>query len=262
MGDIVNQSRTKMNPSPSPTPSPARRIQRVRHEIRRRDVAVARVERLSANFTRITFTGEALADFVSLSFDDHVKFMVPDASGESARRDYTPRQYDRTARTLAIEFALHGHGAASDWARQAQPGQQVAIGGPRGSMIIPTDYDWHLLIGDATALPAIHNRIAELPAGCRVIAVIHVDDLDDRRAFDTAANLDVHWVAHVDELLPTVRALQLPAGAGFAWAGGESASMRPLRELLISEKSMASEDVRVAAYWKRGAADFHERIEA
>ncbi|MFT4046547.1 MAG: siderophore-interacting protein [Solimonas sp.] len=245
-----------MNPT-----SPARRIQRVRHELKRRDVEVAQVERIGPNFARITFRGEDLADFVSLSFDDHVKFMVPAAGGEPARRDYTPRRYDRAARTLAIEFALHGHGAASDWARQAEVGQRVAIGGPRGSMIIPADYDFHLLVGDATALPAIHNRIEELPAGSRVIAVIHVDDDGDRRTLAGRADVDVHWVRSDEELLATVRALPLPAGTGFGWGGGESSTMRPLRELLIAGKGLAAEDVRVAAYWKRGAADFHERIE-
>jgi NADPH-dependent ferric siderophore reductase len=30
----------------------------------------------------------------------------------------------------------------------------------RGSFILPTDFDWHLLIGDETALPALARRRA------------------------------------------------------------------------------------------------------
>ncbi|WP_079433841.1 siderophore-interacting protein [Zoogloea sp. LCSB751] len=237
-----------------------RRIQRVRHELRRREVTVAQVEQVSPGFVRVTFGGDDLADFVSLSFDDHVKFMFADPAGEVVRRDYTPLQHDAAARTLSIEFALHERGAASDWARAAQVGQLAAIGGPRGSMIIPLDYDWHLLVGDSSALPAIQRRLWELPAGARTIAVIQVDDAADRRDFASAANVDVSWVRSGDELLAAVRALQLPAGSGFAWGAGETGVMRPLRELLKG-KGVAGVDMRIAAYWKHGAADFHERLD-
>lgn len=238
-----------------------RRIQRVRHELRRREVRVAQVEQISPGFARLTFVGDDLADFVSLSFDDHVKFMFVDPTGEVIRRDYTPLQHDAAARTLSIEFALHERGAASDCARAAQVGQPATIGGPRGSMIIPLDYDWHLLVGDSAALPAIHRRLRELPASARAIAVIQLDDAADRREFASAADVAVHWVRSGEELLGAVRALQLPAGSGFAWGAGEASLMRPLRELLRTEKGIASVDMRVAAYWKQGAADFHERLD-
>ena len=61
------------------------------------------------------------------------------------------------------------------WAAQAQRGETLTLGGPRGSFIIPTTYDWHLLIGDETALPAISRRLAELPAGARAVVLAEVD---------------------------------------------------------------------------------------
>ncbi len=134
--------------------TPVRRIQRVRHELLMRDLEVVRVERASPHFASITLHGESLASFRSDSFDDHVKLFF----GETDRRDYTPRAFDRERRELTIEFALHGEGAACNWASQATVGQRLVVGGPRGSMVIPTDYDWHLLIGDASALPAVHRR--------------------------------------------------------------------------------------------------------
>jgi NADPH-dependent ferric siderophore reductase len=33
------------------------------------------------------------------------------------------------------------------------------------------DLDWHLLVGDATALPAIARRLSELPASATVFAI-------------------------------------------------------------------------------------------
>jgi NADPH-dependent ferric siderophore reductase len=145
---------------------------RVRHEPRRRQLTVQRVERIAASMIRITLGGD-LDGFASLSFDDHIKLFFPEGpAGENgepalASRDYTPRHYDAAAKTLAIEFAIHDAGPATRWAEQAKPGDILRVGGPRGSFIIPTTYDWHLLIGDETGLPAIGRRLAELPAGTR-----------------------------------------------------------------------------------------------
>ena len=49
------------------------RVQRVRHELKRRELQVVRVETISPHFRSVTFGGDSLADFVSASFDDHVK---------------------------------------------------------------------------------------------------------------------------------------------------------------------------------------------
>lgn len=240
--------------------SPAtRRVERVRHELRRRDLTVVEVRHLSPGFVAVTFGGEALADFVSLSFDDHVKFMFDGGGHEPVRRDYTPRLYDRDAQRLTLEFALHGHGGASEWARRAQVGQRVVIGGPRGSMIIPMDYDWHLLAGDDTALPAIRRRLEELPAGTPVTAIVQADEAD-RLPLATRAQLTLHWVADAEALAEAVRQLAWPAGEGFAWCAGEASAMAALRQVLLEEKHHPREAMRVAAYWKRGTAEFHDDL--
>jgi NADPH-dependent ferric siderophore reductase len=255
MDDIINQNEDPMNPS-----SVTRRVQRVRHELRRRDVTVTRTQPLGANFVALAFAGEALADFVSDSFDDHVKFMFPDGLGDFVRRDYTPRSFDRARRELTIEFAIHGHGPASEWARHASVGESAVIGGPRGSMIIPTDYEWHLLAGDVTALPAISRRLEELPREARVSVVGLVADPADRREFESAARIDVQWVAGDEQLIEAVRAIDWPGGDTFAWCAGEAQTMARLRQVLLDEKAHPKEAMRVAAYWKRGATGFHEDL--
>lgn len=246
----------------TPSTNPERRIQRVRYELLRRDVEVVRIASLGANFVSITFAGTDLVGFASASFDDHVKFIIgtdtDSAAAEPVRRDYTPRSFDPVRGELTLEFALHGDGLASDWARAARVGQRALIGGPRGSMIVPLDYDWHLLVGDATALPAIHRRLEELPAATRAIAVIQVDDTGDRRALACAAPLDLLWVANSAELLAAVGALTLPGGEGFVWCAGEAATMAALRQLLMVDKKHPKEAMKVAAYWKQGTSDFHE----
>lgn len=240
-----------------------RRVQRVQHELRRRELQVLRVAEISLNVRSITFGGEAMAGFVSASFDDHVKLLLPaPADGaEPVRRDYTPRHHDAAANELTIEFDLHATGPAARWAANARPGDSAAIGGPRGSLIIPTDYDWHLLAGDETALPAIARRLEELPAGTTVFVVAQARDAADRRSFHTAADARVQWVADDTAMLAAVRALALPSpDEGYAWCAGEAAAMAALRRVLVDEKGVPRHAIRAAAHWKRGATAHHENL--
>jgi len=233
-------------------------IQRVRHELKRRELTVASIAPLGPGFVSITFTGDDLADFVSLSFDDHVKLMFDESAESPIRRDYTPRGFNREQKTLTLEFALHGHGAASDWARTAQVGQQLTIGGPKGSFVVPLELDWHLLVGDSTALPAISRRLEELPAGARATVVV-LADAADRRALASQAELDLQWVDSADALVATVQAWTLPAGTGVAWGGCEAQAMARVRQVL-GNKGVPKEWMRVSAYWKQGVADHHETL--
>jgi len=256
MGDIVNHLKKHTAMS---TETSTRRVQRVQHEIKRRELKVVRVNEISPNVRSVTFAGESLADFISASFDDHIKLILPTAT-EPVMRDYTPRLHDAAARELTLEFDLHSTGPAARWAAQAVPGSQATIAGPRGSFIIPTDYEWHLLVGDETALPAIARRLEELPAGTNAIAVLQVRDPADRRTLQSAADLQLAWVDDTDALIAAIRALPLPAGEGYAWCAGEAAAMATLRRVLVDEKGHDRHAIRAAAYWKRGATAHHENL--
>lgn len=238
-----------------------RRIRRVRFEVRRRRLVVARVERPTPGFARLTLAGPTLEGFQSLSFDDHVKLLLPQADGSLAMRDITPRAFDAGRLELQVEIALHGHGPASAWAAQAKAGDAAEIGGPRGSMIVPLDYAWHLLAGDASALPAIARRLEELPAGSRARVLVQVADARDERALPSAAALQVQWVRSSAEWLKGLRELPLPEGDGFVWCAGEAKVVAKARELLLTQHRHPREAMRVAAYWKQGASAFHERLE-
>lgn len=240
------------------THTPQRRVQRVRHELRRRDVQLQHIEHLADGFVSITFGGEALADFNSASFDDHIKFIFANPTGETLMRDYTPRHFDNAKRELTIEFALHGHGQASNWAAAAKPGMPATIGGPKGSMIIPMDYDWHLLIGDSSALPAITRRLEELPAGNQVQVLLLLDDGVTSRSLPGSAK--VECFNDGESLLNALQTRPLPAGEGFAWAAGEASLMKRIRKELAQEKGHPKEAMRVAAYWRHGAEGFHEEL--
>jgi NADPH-dependent ferric siderophore reductase len=265
-----------------------RSVQRVRHVLKLRRVTVRAVRRLSPHIASITFAGDDLRDFVSASFDDHVKLMLPPSPGQALvlpvlqadgtraapapgsvpplMRDYTPRRIDHAAGELDIEFALHGDGPAARWAAQAAPGQEVGIGGPRGSFVVPLDYDWHLLIGDTSALPAIARRLEELPAATRAIVIVQVDDAADRRALDSRASVQIEWLVGTADseaaLLNAVRALALPPGEGYVWAAGEAHTTAAVRRVLVDELGVDRHHVRAAAYWKHGVVAHHENIDA
>lgn len=261
-----------------------RRIQRVRHEIQRRETRVIRVEPHGTGFVSVLLQAESLKSFVSLSFDDHVKLMLPDGAGGWLMRDYTPRRFDTLRGELEIEFALHGSGPFSDWARAARPGQTLVVAGPRGSMIVPTDYAWHLLVADDSAWPAVQRRLEELPVHARVEALVlsaaaltlpaHVPtDLRFTQVGDDAALLralrELTWpwaTTGVHEPVASAQGSDHGATAkageeGFAWCAGEARLMAAVRELLLHEKHQPKEALKVAAYWKQGSADFHERLE-
>ncbi|WP_431111607.1 siderophore-interacting protein [Variovorax paradoxus] len=264
--------------------APDRTPRRVRHELRFRRLTVKTVQRITPHLIRVTLTGDDLTGFTSAGFDDHAKIFFPDATtgeltlptmgpegpvwpagGRPTMRDYTPRKYDAQANTLELDFALHEAGPATRWAEQAKPGDVLGVGGPRGSFIVPTDFDWHLLIGDDTALPAIARRLAELPAGARVVVLAEVDTEADQVPFETQAELTLQWVHRKGAepglsqgLLDTLKSMKLPPGDFHAWVGCESAIAKALRAHLVGERGANPKWIRASGYWRRGAVATHD----
>ncbi|ABR88584.1 iron utilization protein [Janthinobacterium sp. Marseille] len=259
--------------------------QRVRHTLRFRAVEVVKTERITPHLLRITVGGDELDEFVSPGFDDHVKLFFPDANGVLAlpaigpdgpvwpngikptMRDYTPRNFDPVAKTLEIDFALHLAGPATRWAEQAAPGQRLGVGGPRGSFIVTTDFDWHLLVGDDTALPAIARRLAELPADAHAIVIAEVDSAADTVDLPTAANVQIIW-AYRDQAaaggFPLLTALEdtaLPEGDFHAWVACESAAAKAVRAHLIEVHNADPKWIRASGYWRKGSANTHDSLD-
>lgn len=236
-----------------------RRVQRVRHELKRREVTVSRISNIDPHFLAITFHSPDFSDFISASFDDHVKFIFTE-NAEEIRRDYTPTHYNPHRNELTLQFALHDGGKATTWAKNAKVGDKAVIGGPRGSVILPDDLNWQLLIGDNSALPAIERRISELPAGSEVIALILVADSSAQRPLPSAAKLTVHYCYSEQQLLQTLQHLTLPNTDGFSWAAGEASLMQQVKALLTGPLQQARHTMRIGAYWRKGEADFHQDL--
>jgi NADPH-dependent ferric siderophore reductase len=252
----------------APTP-PRGQIQRVRHETRRRLLTVARVEDVSPVMRRVHFQSPELKDFVSASPDDHIKLIFGEVDGAPVMRDYTPRRFDNAGETLAVDFALHDDaGPATAWAMAVKAGDTLQIGGPRGSAIIPDVFDWYLMIGDETALPAIGRRVEELRADVPVITIGLVPADQDVQSFETAAKWDGTWIRRdvdgaddvanacraIDRLMPTT-------GEGFVWLAGEAQFAKSLRAYIIEQRGHPAVRMKAAGYWVKGGEGTHQPLD-
>ena len=256
-----------MNPTETSRPAS---FERVRHPFKARHLQLLAREQISPGFVRLTLVGE-LRDFASDGFDDHFKLILPQEGLEQpllpqmvdgkpfidgprpTMRDYTPLRW--TTNTLTVDFAVHDHGPASDWARTAPMGSWVGVAGPRGSLVIRNDLAWYWLLADASGLPAVERALSYLPASAQVTVRLAVP-AQDRRPLESAASVDLQWV---DSLPEAASALPLPEGDGFVWAAGEHSDMAAVRHI-VTAKGASPKHMRIASYWKQGEADHHEEL--
>ena len=252
-----------------------RQPQRVMHPLKFRTLEVKKVTDLSARMKRITFTSPDLNDFISGSPDDHIKLFFP-LPGQAepilptrgpdgpvfpegvVMRDYTPLSAGAENFELDIEFFLHDEGPAAEWARNAKPGHKLGAGGPRGSMVVPYDFEWYLLVGDEAALPSFTRRLKELPANARVLVFIEVGSESEKREFTTASNADIHWVnrnnfapGSVEPLKEALLKTSFPHGDYFSWIATELETSKILRELLETVRGANPEWIKATGYWKK-----------
>ncbi len=256
--------------------------QRVRHETRMRLLTATSVTDITPLMRRIRLEGD-MDGFVSPAHADHIKaFFFPDGvepllppigpngaefppGTRPQMRDYTPRYWNVAEGWIELDFVLHGDGPASGWAAGAKPGSTLVIGGPRGSLVIPMTFDWYLLAGDETALPAIGRRIEELPSGAKVLAVIEVDNAAEEQRFETVADLELIYVHRngasagtTSLVLDAIKAATFPQGVAYGYIAGEVTMAKAVRAHLTEERAFASEYVKAAGYWRLGVADAHE----
>lgn len=264
------------------TAANSRTIQRIRHDTRLRLLTVTGITNVTPLMRRIRLEGD-MTGFVSPGHADHIKAFffadgtpaeLPPVGPNGAQfppgtqremRDYTPRYWSVEDSWIDLNFVLHGDGPASGWAATAKIGDTLVIGGPRGSQVVPLAFDWYLLAGDETALPAIGRRIEELPAGTPVLAVIEVESKAEEQYFQTEADLTLIYV-HRSGAAPGTTSLlrdavakaDFPPGEAYAYIAGEVNMARAVKTHLLDQRGFNPEWVKAAGYWHLGVADAHE----
>jgi NADPH-dependent ferric siderophore reductase len=181
-------------------------------------------------------------------------------------RTYTVRLLDVAAGTLSVDFVVHGdEGLAGPWALRVQPGDRIYALGPGGKYVPSPDADWHLLVGDLAALPAIASSVAALPPGAVARVIVEAPDAGDVVDLGAGPGVEVRWVFAADAppatpadapLALAVRELEWLPGRVHVFAHGEAgAVMRGVRPYIVRERRVPTADVSISGYWRRGAAE-------
>ncbi|GAB3554124.1 siderophore-interacting protein [Arthrobacter tumbae] len=178
-------------------------------------------------------------------------------------RTYTVRRVDSVDRTIDIDFVVHGdEGLAGPWAARAKQGDRIALMGPNGAYAPDATADWHLFVGDASALPAIAAALEYLPAEAAGVAFLECRGHDDVIELTKPSGVEVVWV-HREARDDTTASLLAAAVAGYEWpagrvqvfAHGERESMKALRDVFLKERGLSKNQLSLSGYWAAGRTE-------
>lgn len=198
---------------------------------------------------------------VTVPFEPHDLEAV-EAEYRPKPRRYTVRRWDEQQQLLTIDFVAHGDsGYAGAWAQRTEPGDRLQFSGPGGSFQASPDVDWHLLVGDESALGAIGATLEGLPAESQAVAFIVVDGPDHEVPLPTAANAEVVWVHRPEGVDPemlladAVAGFAFPSGSFDVFVHGEAAEVRAVRAHLIADRGVDPSTASISPYWRRQHTD-------
>ncbi len=182
-------------------------------------------------------------------------------------RTYTALLPDVDAGTLAIDFVVHGdEGVAGPWAGRAEPGDVLLANGPGGAYAPDAAADWHLLVGDESALPAIAAALDALPPTATARVLLQIEALGDEPTLvlpDDAILRFVYRSTDGDDgaLLAAVRDLDWPEGRVHAFVHGEAQeTMHGIRPYLLKERGLTRDQVSISGYWRKGRTEEGFRV--
>ncbi len=178
------------------------------------------------------------------------------------RRRYTVRSWDRARQLLTLDFVVHGDdGVGGPWAAAAKPGDVLVFEGPGGGYRPDPTADWHLFVGDESALPAIAASLEALPWGATAVVRLVCDGSEHEIPLSSPAELDLQWLHRAGgpgdaDLLPdAVRALEPPEGRVHAFVHGEADEIRAIRRHLLLDRGFTRQSMSCSPYWRRTMTD-------
>jgi NADPH-dependent ferric siderophore reductase len=242
---------------------------------------VESVEWPTPSLARVVLSGDGLAGFAPGEHtDSYVNVAIPPAGApyeapfeleelkalpreqRPHRRRYTVRAWDPAQRRLTLELVVHGDaGVAGPWAAAARPGDALVFTGPAGAYRPDPAADWHLMVGDESALPAIAASLEAVPDAAPVVVRLVCDGPDHEVALDGRGRLDVAWLHRTggpedeDLLAGAVQTVTFPPGRAHAFVHGEAGETRAVRRHLLADRGLAREGLSCSPYWRRGMPD-------
>jgi NADPH-dependent ferric siderophore reductase len=224
---------------------------------RRLSFEVVESERMSPGMQQVTLSAPELDGFRYEPGQDVMLLVAADGT-RPVRRRYTIRSMDRAKLTLTLNVVRHDDGPGERWIRATRPGDRIEGIGPRGKITTRPEADWHLLIGDDSAMPAILAMTEALPGDADATLVIEVPTPDDEQELLAPARTRLSWLHRLGRpagdpqaLAAEAEEIELPAGAGHAYLFGEASVVLRLREILAG-RGLSQEQMSPKAYWGRG----------
>ena len=225
-------------------------------------LSVVRREQLSPHLVRIVAGGDGFDDIELNDFTDKYVKISFTQDDLPVTRTYTVRAVDPVARTLSIDFVVHGdEGLAGPWADRAQPGELLTIAKPGGGYSPDPAADWHLFAGDQSALPAIAASLEVLASTAVGLAFIEVASSDEILELDAPAGVAVHWLVSDTEVVGASTALaeavasaSWPSGRPGIFAHGERSAMKALRDL-FRDRGITRDQLSLSGYWAFGRTE-------
>jgi NADPH-dependent ferric siderophore reductase len=180
--------------------------------------------------------------------------------GRAAIRTLTPVEPDPEAGLLTLDVVRHDAGLLTAWVDAAGEGDEVAVSGTGRGYTVDPRAEAHLLAGDETARPALHQVLAAVPDGVPVQLLAEVRGPDAEVPFPDRPGLEVRWLVADpgappgDGLVRAVAATDLRPGT-HVWAAGEAAAVQRIRRHLFDERDLPRSQAHVRGYWKVGRGE-------
>ena len=112
---------------------------------------------------------------------------------------------------------------------------------------------WHLFIGDLTALPAIAATVEQLPDDAVGKAFIQVPLEEDKQAFKTPKNIEVEWIINPyngqNLLIESLKKMPWPTLKPAIFLAAEAAQVKDIKSYLYEHENFDKRLLYSSAYW-------------
>lgn len=211
--------------------------------------------RISPSFQRVTLSGDCLAAYQEVCPADGFKIDLG-TPGNPAIRGFTVRSFDTASHTLHFDVHLHPHSAASTWAQTLGPRTHVRFLGFRRDFAIGDGITHHVLIGDASAIPALATILDAIPEQHHVVVLAEAPTREDLALLAARPNVATQLILGRPSigvgspLAEAAAALQINPAAEY-WVSAEASTVRTIRQRLL-QRGISRDRLHATAYWITG----------
>ena len=217
-------------------------------------VTVKQVERVLPWYLRITFSAPEFMKDLELFPTIWIRLWVRDLDDPSAlrQRGFTLVDPDPVAGTFALEFVIHEPtGPAASWAIGATPGDTVEIAITPSKLMPDPGISRFILVGDATAIPAMNSFLEYLPQETQTDVVLADPHHDAESLLRLRADSRLTRVAPTG-LAQALRDLAPDLEDTYIWVGGERWAITQIRGVVRREWKLPKDRQHTQYYWIEG----------